>query len=348
MLKMLGRSASQRRGVLMSRVLDWLKSKKTLALLALTVVGLWMGTASIFNHRAALLSPVSDKEEKLPRLAPEVFDPLWWSRPDSAQVSPVSDKEKQLSRLAPEAFDSHWSSSDLVQSSFHPYPPLPPHRPKSLETTPASDKAAQKLLDAVDKILEELKSANLAFNTPEHARVGKTLIVEAKLSTHLAQNELKNRIEEPGKLESASLKVSNRMAATLSNAAAFDISPAGPQEQWISDKEETTWIWQVSPKVSGDQTLFLSFDAIISIDEKDNKRHINTFKKRINVEVDWPETFGEWLELIKKYGENLWWIWAMLVIPIGGGTWRWIKRKDPSKLTSAEPLRPLDKDPSEK
>jgi hypothetical protein len=31
------------------------------------------------------------------------------------------------------------------------------------------------------------------------------------------------------------------------------------------------------------------------------------FKRRISVDVGWPETVGEWLELIKKPGENVSW-----------------------------------------
>jgi hypothetical protein len=40
---------------------------------------------------------------------------------------------------------------------------------------------------------------------------------------------------------------------------------------------------------------------------------------------------GEWLELIKKTGENVSWIWVTLFIPFGGVVWAWIKRGDRSK-----------------
>lgn len=178
----------------------------------------------------------------------------------------------------------------------------------------------------VDEALAQLKSANVAFNTPEMARVGKQVIVEAKLSSKLTPNEVKVLIEEPGKVEVGTLKVSDRMFATLSGGSAFDVSPSGPQAQWISDKVPTGWTWQVTPKNVGEQLLILSFDAVISINGKEDKRTINTFKRRINVEVGWPETFGEWLEWIKKTGEGVSYLWGLVVLTVGGGAWAAIKR----------------------
>jgi hypothetical protein len=131
------------------------------------------------------------------------------------------------------------------------------------------------------------------------------------------------------------LKVSNRMAATLSGGTAFDVTPTGPQEQWISDTETTEWNWQVTPKSAGEQFLMLSLDALITLNGKDDKRTLNTFKRKINVEVGWPENISEWLELIKKNGENATWIWGTLLIPIGGAAWAWIRRK----RRSSEPAR---------
>jgi hypothetical protein len=120
------------------------------------------------------------------------------------------------------------------------------------------------------------------------------------------------------------------------------VSPTGPQEQWVSDIEPTGWTWQVTPKIVGEnQVLILKFDAIISINNKDDKRTINTFKRRINVDVGWPETVGEWLDLVKKTGENVSCIWASLLIPIVGGAWAWLKRRGQvSEVASPEATPP--------
>ena len=123
------------------------------------------------------------------------------------------------------------------------------------------------------------------------------------------------------------------MAATLTGGAAFDISPSGPQIQWISQKEVTTWTWDVTPKTSGTQYLILSFDALITVNGKDGTRNVNTLKRKIEVEVGWPQTAGEWFELAKKWLANLTWVWASILVPaavFAVGWWR--KRSRPRKL----------------
>lgn len=204
----------------------------------------------------------------------------------------------------------------------------------------------------VDQALATLKLAMVAFNTPEHARVAKTLVIEASISTHLRKTELQVLIDEPGKIEIGNLKVSDRMASTLIGSA-FDISPSGPQEQWVSDTEVTSWRWQVTPKTVGEQVMILSFDALININGKDDRRTINTFKRIIKVDVGFPETFGEWLELVKHTGENISWIWTTLLVLLGGsgigGTWAWIKRhRRPPTGDNSGVARPLDDNPSGK
>ena len=75
-------------------------------------------------------------------------------------------------------------------------------------------------------------------------------------------------IGEPGKVEAAALKVSERMVATLSGGSAFDVSPSGPQATVGSHKETTDWIWHATPKAVGEQVLILKLDALISINGK--------------------------------------------------------------------------------
>jgi hypothetical protein len=180
---------------------------------------------------------------------------------------------------------------------------------------------------AIDRALARLDIGKVAFNVIEHARVGRPLVVEAKLSSNLTPNELELRIVEAGKVEVVTLRISDRMVATLSGGSAFDISPNTPTEQWISRKEITSWSWLVTPKTVGEQILILSFDAVISIDGKDDKRSIMTLKRTIDVDVGWPETLGEWLELARKTVENISSLWAAILLPIAAGAWHlWRKR----------------------
>lgn len=91
----------------------------------------------------------------------------------------------------------------------------------------------------LEEVLQKLKEASVAFNTPEKATVGKQVVIQAKFSPFLPPRQLAATLDVPGRREIDTLKVSDRMAATLSGGTAFDVTPAGPQEQWISDKETT-------------------------------------------------------------------------------------------------------------
>jgi hypothetical protein len=181
-------------------------------------------------------------------------------------------------------------------------------------------------LNSIDAELAKLMTGNVAFNTPERTRVGEELSVQATLSTTLKAEELTLLVTEPGKVEAAPLKVSRRMIATLAGGSAFDISPGGPVTQWVSESEPTTWTWIVTPKTVGEQFLILTFDAIITMDGKDDKRSLRTFKKLIDVEVGWPNSLGEWMDLLKKWAEGVSYFWG-LVIAVGGAAWAWLRRR---------------------
>jgi hypothetical protein len=107
------------------------------------------------------------------------------------------------------------------------------------------------------------------------------------------------------------------MAATLNGGGAFDVSPPGPQQQLISKEQVTTWTWVVTPKQSGIQFLILSLDAVLNVDGKDGTRNINTFKRKIEIKVPWPETPSEWVTLLKKWFEDISWLWATILVAPG-------------------------------
>ena len=191
--------------------------------------------------------------------------------------------------------------------------------------------------DKVDPVLKELDAAKVAFNPPERARAGKSVFVEAVLSMRLSPDKLKSLVvESGGDVTVYDLKVSDRMVAALSGGSAFDVSPTTPAEQWISEKEPTRWAWVVTPKAVGEQFLVLSFDAVISIDGKDDKRSITTLRRQIDVEVGWPETWGEWLELARKTAEDISYLWAAILLPIGAGAWALFKRNRSTKTNGRD------------
>ncbi len=218
-----------------------------------------------------------------------------------------------------------------------PLTPLTPP-PSVVPVPPPVPVPTPNVLSTVDEALDRLIDGNAAFNAPDKAQVDKPFIVEAKLSVRLRRDEIEVLIKEPGKRMVAALKVSDRMAATLSGGSAFDISPDGPQDQWISGKATTDWTWQVTPRRAGEQFLVLSFDAYMTVNGKDDKRVVNTFKHGISVDVSWPATVSEWLEFIKKTGEDISWIWVTLLVPIGGAIWAWIRRRTRSAMSDEADL----------
>jgi hypothetical protein len=179
----------------------------------------------------------------------------------------------------------------------------------------------------LDAALNNLVSGNIAFNTPDHVRLGKSQIIEAKLSVNVPPDVLVAQLRAAGAKESASIKVADRMAATLSGAA-FDVSPSGPQEQPISQQQVTSWTWTVIVKQPGTQYLILSFDAVLSV----GKRNINTFAREIKVDVGWPETPSEWFAWLKesKDGfESISWLWLTVLVPLGLWAGNRFRKKPP-------------------
>jgi hypothetical protein len=145
-------------------------------------------------------------------------------------------------------------------------------------------------LSAVDEALNKLVEGNVAFEAPDKATVGKSQTIEARLSFSKTPGELVSELNGPGRKESASLRAGDKMAATLSGAGAFDVSPSGPQVQLISHRDTTIWKWTVTPKVTGPQFLVLSFDAVLTVNEKEGTRTITTLTRKIDVQIGWPET----------------------------------------------------------
>lgn len=223
-----------------------------------------------------------------------------------------------------------WARRRSGTAPMEAAPPSPPAAVIAEARDGESAPSVGSSLKLVDEAIRRLADANVAFNTPSKARLGKDLRIVAKLSTKLPQETLAREVEGLGTPTVAPLKVSDRVIATLTGGGAFDISPAGPQEQAVSESELTEWSWLVTPKAAGEQTLILTFDAIIAPQGKDVRRTVRTLTQKINVEVGWPESAGEWIEFIKKQAETAQWISAT-VLAIGGAVLAWAKKISPDQ-----------------
>jgi hypothetical protein len=170
--------------------------------------------------------------------------------------------------------------------------------------------------------------AQVAFTAPERMRVGQTLAVQAILAPGMdadLANRLIGLLTAQGRREVAQLRASDRMRATLTGGAAFEVTPSGPQMQFVGSNEPTTWHWEAAAKLAGKHELTLSFEAIISVNGVEGQRRIRTLTRTIEVEDGWPETLSEWLTLLKEMAEKASYLWLTVLVPIGvfvGSRWR--------------------------
>ena len=220
------------------------------------------------------------------------------------------------------------------RSSFqHATPTLAPPQPQAPPTPTPTSPPTPTPNSPLDLQLKKMVQGNIAFNNPEKMQVGETEPIEAKLALTIPADELMGLLTAAGKRESASLEVSDHMQATLTGGAAFDVSPAGPQSQWISKDAPTEWHWLVTPKLTGPQFLTLTVDAIIAINGDKDTRNITTLTRPIQVDVAHPHNEEEWVAWIKDQGEAFGWGWGALaaVIAVVTGFWHkmrgWLRSK---------------------
>lgn len=178
----------------------------------------------------------------------------------------------------------------------------------------AANEAAARGLDKaagapneVDRLLEGLQSANIAFNAPETLGYGRTSVIKLELSANKTPEELAGTIHEPGPTETATIKISNEMDARLTGEQ-FEIKAVRPERQAVS-ANGTEWSWDIRPRELGPQKLHLTLDAVLKIDNHESTYTLKTFDKTIGVNVVWPETF---FTFVGKYWQ---WILTTIVIP---------------------------------
>jgi len=178
-----------------------------------------------------------------------------------------------------------------------------------LPRTPATSNSQG--LSAVDRLLQEMASASIAFNAPEHLNIGDTPQIQLILSLGETVEELKRAINQAGRRIGATVKVSDRMQAHLAGQM-FDITPIGPEVQAVSKSRRTEWQWQIRPKKAGKHSLHLTLTALLEVDGRSTPRAIKTFDRVIEVEVTATQRIRGFLM------SNWQWLWAAVLVPIAG------------------------------
>jgi len=169
------------------------------------------------------------------------------------------------------------------------------------------------ILAETDRILSELKNANIVFNHPEKMNIADDPVqIKLVLNTNKSFEELYESIEAPGEME-----------AHLTGQG-FQITAITDEIQLISSNMDTEWKWQIKPIAHGRQTLHLTLTAHIKLKNisSTKPRTIRTFDKYILVEV----TAFQKVQMFAY--ENWQWIWAAFLIPIA--TWYFSKKIKPS------------------
>lgn len=216
-------------------------------------------------------------------------------------------------------------------------PPLPKRKPP-LQNRIGTEYSTL----VVEKVIRLLEWGSIAFNAPEKLQIDESGTINVLLSPKRSEAELAadlkkkledmNDIHEKERIETTTIKISNRMRAELYGPA-FDIQPITPSEQAIRTDETTQWSWTIKPIEFGKQSLDLTISALITVSGKDTPMVIETFRKTILIEIS-P------LKRVKDFITSNWqWLWATLLVPLVTYLWNRRKKTKPAENSMLDRLR---------
>jgi hypothetical protein len=178
---------------------------------------------------------------------------------------------------------------------------------------------AHQLLGEIDKYLGQLDTGNIAFNAPERMLVGESLEVRLLLSPLLSADALRDKLAGmPGMIQGAAVKIAPRMEAVLTGPN-FEVLAITPALQAVARDEPTEWRWQVTPRSTGNQRLFLALNVSI----EGTSRTLRTFDRTIEVRVTLSQQVSGFVS------RNWQWLWATAIVPLAG--WLWRRRQSSSR-----------------
>lgn len=174
----------------------------------------------------------------------------------------------------------------------------------------------------IDDILSSLEWGSLAFSAPERLRFEESSVVRALLSPKQTESELTEQLRSklqqmPRKqqIESATVRVSNRMRADLSGPG-FDIQPITPNVQAVRYQSPTSWDWSVVPVQSGSQTLYLTVSALVEVSGEPTPITLKTYERQILIVITPRQRVTDFVS------KNWQWLWATLLAPAAVYAWK--------------------------
>lgn len=192
-------------------------------------------------------------------------------------------------------------------------PPITAEVPRDVEK-----EGRHALIAAVDRILDSLAQANIAFNAPASMNLTESTQIHLLLSLEQSIEDLHKALTQAGDKQGAQIRVAERMEAHLTGQN-FRITAITPEEQAITSKGVTEWEWEVKPTTPGRHNLHLTLTALFAVDGNSTRRSIRTFDKTIEVEITWSQQISEFVI------NNWQWLWAAILLPLIG--WLWKRRK---------------------
>jgi hypothetical protein len=163
--------------------------------------------------------------------------------------------------------------------------------------------------------LSQLPEGSIAFNAPDSMLFGQSQEMRLLLSPELSVDAVKDKLRGmPGIIEGAVVRIAPQMEARLSGQS-FDVNPITPERQVVARNEATEWRWEVTPKTTGSQRLFLALNVSI----EGTSRTLRTFDRTIQVQVTLGQRFSGFVS------NNWQWLWTTALVPLAG--WLWKRRR---------------------
>ncbi|MGH9351039.1 MAG: hypothetical protein ACRD2G_02590 [Terriglobia bacterium] len=175
---------------------------------------------------------------------------------------------------------------------------------------------------AIDRALQSLPKGHIVFNAPGAMILESSyeiyLLLSPQESIQSLQQSLRQQIQGQQNLEGVTIDIAPEMEARLTGED-FTVTAVTPETQAVSGQGETEWRWYVKPLKAGTAELHLTLSAILQVNGSSMPRSIQTFDRRIPVQVTWNQR-------ISGFVSGHWdWLWTVIIIPIGA--WLWGKKR---------------------
>lgn len=173
-----------------------------------------------------------------------------------------------------------------------------------------------------DAVLEQLTLAGIAFVIPESANIEDAISAQLLIDINKTEAELADALTVEGQQFTGKVAISKIVVAEL-HAPDFEVTQITPAQQAISETQPTEWLWTLTPKSVGTHSIYLTINAVVSVDDIKVERSIKTFAKTVKIEITRKQVVYAWIS------DNWEWAWSTLLVPLAA--WLWSRRKKQRK-----------------